>query len=169
MRYEGVSGNGCIDLCILDVNTSWRWVISFTFRPLYPWKVTPPIPIVWEWVGLRTGLDDVECRKLSPLTGLEIYPSAAQPVASHYTDWATRQCHWGFEEVVICLTVYSANRLQIYVSVWVKLRNAELTTTYCSISQAFIVVICYTDGLKAGWRYYDAIACILLPLLFTLN
>jgi hypothetical protein len=33
------------------------------------------------------------------------------------------------------------------------------TITYCSAIQAFIVVICYTDGLTAGWRWYDAIAC----------
>jgi hypothetical protein len=26
------------------------------------------------------------------------------------------------------------------------------TTTYCSDIQAFIVVICYTDGLTARWR-----------------
>jgi hypothetical protein len=43
------------------------------------------------------------------------------------------------------------------------------TTTYCSDIQAYIVVICYTDGLTARWRYYDAIVCKLLLLLSTLN
>jgi hypothetical protein len=26
------------------------------------------------------------------------------------------------------------------------------TTTYCSDIQAFIVVVCYIDGLTAGWK-----------------
>jgi hypothetical protein len=30
-------GCGCIDLGFLDLGTSWRWVVSFTQRPLYPW------------------------------------------------------------------------------------------------------------------------------------
>jgi hypothetical protein len=29
-------GSGCIDPHFLDLGTSWRWVVSFTSRPLYP-------------------------------------------------------------------------------------------------------------------------------------
>jgi hypothetical protein len=36
LRHEGVWGNGCIDPYSLDLGTSWRWVVSFTPRPLYP-------------------------------------------------------------------------------------------------------------------------------------
>jgi hypothetical protein len=39
-----------------------------------------------EWSASRPGLDDVERRKLLPLLGLELRPSAVQPVASPYTD-----------------------------------------------------------------------------------
>jgi hypothetical protein len=37
-------------------------------------------------VGPRTSLDDVESRKILPLSGLELNASAVQPVASRYTD-----------------------------------------------------------------------------------
>jgi hypothetical protein len=29
-------GSGCIDPHFLDLGTSWRWVVNFTPRPLYP-------------------------------------------------------------------------------------------------------------------------------------
>jgi hypothetical protein len=40
------------------------------------------------WVGPRVGLDDVEKRKFVTLQGLELRPSAVQPVASRCTDCA---------------------------------------------------------------------------------
>jgi hypothetical protein len=36
LRLEGVWGSGCIDPRFLDPGTSWRLVISFTPRPIYP-------------------------------------------------------------------------------------------------------------------------------------
>jgi hypothetical protein len=36
LRHEDLCGSGCIDPRLLDLDTSWRWVISFTLRPLYP-------------------------------------------------------------------------------------------------------------------------------------
>jgi hypothetical protein len=36
--------------------------------------------------GSRAGLDDVEKRKFFTLPGLELDPSAVQPVVSSYTD-----------------------------------------------------------------------------------
>jgi hypothetical protein len=38
-------GNGCIAPCILDLGTRWRWVVSFTPRPLYPKKKSPWYPL----------------------------------------------------------------------------------------------------------------------------
>jgi hypothetical protein len=40
------------------------------------------------WVGPRIDLDDVERRKILPLSGLESRPSTFQPVASRYNDCA---------------------------------------------------------------------------------
>jgi hypothetical protein len=37
LRHVDVWGGGCIDPRFLDLGTSWRWVISFTPLPLYPW------------------------------------------------------------------------------------------------------------------------------------
>jgi hypothetical protein len=35
-RHEGAGGSGCIDLCILDIGTSWKFVFSFKLQPLCP-------------------------------------------------------------------------------------------------------------------------------------
>jgi hypothetical protein len=61
-------------------------VVCFTPRPLYPKERTPHTNWIRGWVGPRTGLNDVEKRKISSLTRLELDPSAIQPVASSYTD-----------------------------------------------------------------------------------
>jgi hypothetical protein len=37
-------GSGCIDLHFLDLCTSWRWVVSFTPRPLYSRRKGPWYP-----------------------------------------------------------------------------------------------------------------------------
>jgi hypothetical protein len=36
LRHEDVWGSGCIDQRLFDLGTSWRWVVSFTSRLLYP-------------------------------------------------------------------------------------------------------------------------------------
>jgi hypothetical protein len=61
-------GNGCIDPHFLDLGTSWRWVVNFTPRPLYPRGK------VGGWVDLRAGLDDLEKRKFFTLPGFEVWP-----------------------------------------------------------------------------------------------
>jgi hypothetical protein len=38
-------GCGCIDPHFLDLGTSWRWVVSFTPRPLYPQGNSPRYPL----------------------------------------------------------------------------------------------------------------------------
>jgi hypothetical protein len=55
-----------------DLGTSWRLVISFTPRPLYPRGESPVTHRGGGWVGPRTGLDDMEKRKFLPLPGLEL-------------------------------------------------------------------------------------------------
>jgi hypothetical protein len=52
----------------LDLSTSWRGVISFMPQPLYPRGK------IGDWMGPRTGLDDMEKRNLFPLPGLELRP-----------------------------------------------------------------------------------------------
>jgi hypothetical protein len=63
-----------IDPRILDIGTSWSWVVSFTPWPLYPRERAPDAHWIGGWLGPRTGLDDVESRKVLPLPGLELRP-----------------------------------------------------------------------------------------------
>jgi hypothetical protein len=62
----------CIDPRVLDPGTSWRWVVSFTPRPLYSLGKSPCYPLDRRLDEPRTGLDDVEKRKMLPLPGLEL-------------------------------------------------------------------------------------------------
>jgi len=34
---KDIWGNGGVALCILNLNTRWRWVVSFMSWLLYPW------------------------------------------------------------------------------------------------------------------------------------
>jgi hypothetical protein len=43
-------GGGCIDPRFLNFGTSWRWVVSFTLRPLYPRGSSPRYPLD-RWPG----------------------------------------------------------------------------------------------------------------------
>jgi hypothetical protein len=44
-RHEDVSGSGGIATRIPDLGTRWRWVVSFTLRPLYPQGKSPWYPL----------------------------------------------------------------------------------------------------------------------------
>jgi hypothetical protein len=68
-----LSGGGISVPRILDLGTKWRWVVSFTPRPLYPGQRAPGTHWIG-WVGPRAGLDDVEKRKFLTLPGLELRP-----------------------------------------------------------------------------------------------
>jgi hypothetical protein len=39
--WKRIGGSGCTNPRILDLGTSWRWVFSFTPRPLYPRENSP--------------------------------------------------------------------------------------------------------------------------------
>jgi hypothetical protein len=49
---------------VLDLGTRWRWVVSFTLRPLYPRKRAPRTHWIGGRVGPRAGLDAVVKRKI---------------------------------------------------------------------------------------------------------
>jgi hypothetical protein len=57
--------SGGIAPCILDIGTSWRWLVSFTPRPLYPRERAPYTHWTRGWVGPRAGLDTVVKRKIN--------------------------------------------------------------------------------------------------------
>jgi hypothetical protein len=67
-------GSGGIAPHILNLGTRWRWVVSFTPRPLYPLGRAPRYPLDRVWVYLRPGLETVvakinhpsPCRESNP-------------------------------------------------------------------------------------------------------
>jgi hypothetical protein len=65
-------GDEYTDPRILDLGTSW-WVVSFTPRPLYPWRRTPSIHWPGGWVSSWPSLDDKKS-KISPPLGLALRP-----------------------------------------------------------------------------------------------
>jgi hypothetical protein len=73
-------GRWCIEPHFLDLDTSWRWVVTSRPGPFYPRG---------GWVGPRTRLDDVEKTKFLTLPGLELRPPlSSRSVASRNTDCA---------------------------------------------------------------------------------
>jgi hypothetical protein len=58
---------------ILDLGTRWRWVVSFTPRPLYPRERAPSTHWIGGWVGPRAGLD-AEVKRKIPSPCLESKP-----------------------------------------------------------------------------------------------
>jgi hypothetical protein len=80
-------GSGSIAPRILVLGIRWRWVVSFTPRPLYPQGKSP-------WYSLdrrlggphnRSGRGGEE-KNSQPPPGIE--PQIVQPVAQRYTNWA---------------------------------------------------------------------------------
>jgi len=66
-------GSGGIAPCVLDLGTRWRWVVSFTPRPLYPKGRNPDTHWTGGWVGPIAGTDAEAKRKkshLGPCRGL---------------------------------------------------------------------------------------------------
>jgi hypothetical protein len=47
--HEGVWGSGGVTTRILNLGTRWKWVVSFTSRPLYPWR-SPWCRLIGSWV-----------------------------------------------------------------------------------------------------------------------
>jgi hypothetical protein len=75
-------GSGHTAPWILDLGTRWRWVVSFTPRPLYPYGKSPWYPLIRGLGGpqSRSGKGGEE-KNSQPLPGLE--PPIIQPVAPH--------------------------------------------------------------------------------------
>jgi hypothetical protein len=48
-------GSGSIASSILDLGTRWRWVVSFTLRPLYLQGKSRDTHLLGRWVGPRAG------------------------------------------------------------------------------------------------------------------
>jgi hypothetical protein len=82
-------GIGSIAPRNLGLGTRWKWVVSFTPRPLYPQGKIPWYPLDKRLGGLqsRSGRGGEE-KNSQPLPGLE--PPIIQPLAQGYTSEITR-------------------------------------------------------------------------------
>jgi hypothetical protein len=71
---KAYGGSGCIDQHFLDLGTSWRWVVSFTPRPLYPRGKRPRYPFDRRLGGLQSRSGRCGGKKFLTLPGLEFRP-----------------------------------------------------------------------------------------------
>jgi hypothetical protein len=88
-RIEGVLGSGGMGPRILDLRTRWKWVVSFTPRPLYPKGNSPWYSLHNKLSGpqSRAGRGDLEINS-QPLLGLELL--IIEPVAHLHTTEVSR-------------------------------------------------------------------------------
>jgi hypothetical protein len=71
-------------ISFLNLDARWGWVVIATPPPLHPLE-RPGTHYIEGWVGPRAGL--IGLRKISLLPpGFD--PRTAQPIVSHYTDYA---------------------------------------------------------------------------------
>jgi hypothetical protein len=90
---------------ILDLGTRWRWVVSFTPRPLYPRERAPGAHWIGGWVGPKAVLDAEVKRKIpSPRRESKPRTPNVQTVAQRYTDWA--------------ITALASGRVEVFIGFW---------------------------------------------------
>jgi hypothetical protein len=88
LRHQGLWGSGCIDPYFLDLGTSWRQVVSFTPRSLYPRGKTPGTHSIGSCVDPRISLTIWRIENSGSYWDSNSDPSVVQPLASRYTDYA---------------------------------------------------------------------------------
>jgi hypothetical protein len=75
-------GSGCIDPCILDFSTTWRWVVSLTPRLLYHRRKSPSTDLIGGWVGPTASLGDMKKIKSLSLPELELFVTESLKVGN---------------------------------------------------------------------------------------
>jgi hypothetical protein len=132
---------------ILDLGTRWRWVFSFTPRPLNPRGRAPSIHCIGGWVGLTTSLDAVVRRKIpSPRRESKPRTPILQSVAQRYTDWAiTALCSY---------TKLPSRPVRFKKSQIIHLKyeysNLKHISSFLGIAQW------YSAGLQIGWSGFNS-------------
>jgi hypothetical protein len=95
-------GSGGIAPLILDLGTRWRWVVSFTPRPLYPQGKSPWYPLNRRLGGPQSrSRRGGEEKNSQPLPGLE-HP-IIQPVS---------QCY--FWKLIFIVLIFSTEQVSAY-------------------------------------------------------
>jgi hypothetical protein len=73
--------------------TKWRWVVSFTLRPLTPAERARGTPWIRDWVDPNSNLEAAEKKEMSFLCQ-NLNPDV-HPIACRYTDWANKSSLYG--------------------------------------------------------------------------
>ena len=104
-------GSRGIALLFHDHGTRRGCRVSVTPRPLFTLR-NDPVPFVLEagWPQGRSG----QVRKISPPP--EFDPRTVQPIASHYTDWATRPTSLDYVMSLKYMHIFSYNLLHMMYS-----------------------------------------------------
>jgi hypothetical protein len=79
--------NGGTVLRILNFFTSWRWVVSYASRPLYPMGRAPGTHWIGRWMGSRAGLNAVAKRKFPNIAPAGNWTPVVQSVLSYPGSW----------------------------------------------------------------------------------
>jgi hypothetical protein len=91
-RHEGVLGSGGIALCILDLGTKWRLVVSAMPQPLYPQGMSPWYPLDKRLSGSQSqsGCSGEE-KNSQPLPGPKPHHPACSPALYQWATLAPRK------------------------------------------------------------------------------
>ena len=84
-------------------------MVNATPQPLYPPCKRLGTHCIGGWVGPRAGLDG--CAKPHPPSGFD--PQTIQPIASCYTDWATRAQQYTYC-ILLYLYKYTKNKQKLF-------------------------------------------------------
>jgi hypothetical protein len=127
LETRGPRGGRGIALLFLDLGARRGCVVSTTPQPLNP-RERPGTSCTGGWVGPRAGLDVCPPR---------LDPRTIQPVASRYTDWATRPLSL-YDEVtnVVCVRIllhdrYQYDSLILSKQTWANTRQRLQQLTWC--------------------------------------
>jgi hypothetical protein len=92
-RHDDICGSGSMASLICNLGARWRWMVSLTIRPLYPWGKRPPGT---HWIGWTSEPDWMLRRKATYVAcfGSRTTIRGFRTVqSSQYRDWTTHtQC-----------------------------------------------------------------------------
>jgi hypothetical protein len=126
---------------ILDLGNRWRWVVSFTLRPLYPQERTPGTSWIGGWVGPGAGLYAVVKRKIpSPCRDSKPPPPHSPVRSSVLYRWATPAPIERDADIIFCISErFRGERHRLFQVLWrFHPEKSEKNTETAQRSRSFI-------------------------------
>jgi hypothetical protein len=134
-------------------------VVSFTLRPLYPRRKSPPgTRWIGGWMGHTTGVDDGEKRKFLTLTGLETLP-LCHP-ASSQSLYRMRYHHQDTDLMQFCKKMYAES-----LGSWIlSIVRYPKPLTLTKILWPLVLEVNYTDRVAFFIFYFNSLLAIRITL-----